>query len=215
MFCVWHAEQLEAYISQSKWTSAISVRCITSASCASAGDALRELDSLGVIRSDPFILISGDVISNMDLKKAITFHQEKRKVDPNTIMTVALKTVQRSGVGARPLLDDLVVGVDATNDQILLFDDHYEKSSVGIPIEIIAEHPCIVLRTDFLDCHIDICSPDLMLQFSDNFDYQVCYNYSASFGVSFNDTFVQDVRHDFIKNEVLNWELGMHIYGYC
>lgn len=29
--------------------------------------------------------------------------------------------------------------------------------------------------TDLLDCHVDICSPELMLQFSDNFDYQVKY----------------------------------------
>ena len=34
-----------------------------------------------------------------------------------------------------------------------------------------------------------------MLQFSDNFDYQ-------------------NIRRDFIRNEVVNWELGMHIYGY-
>ena len=57
---------------------------------------------MGVIRSDPFILISGDVISNMDLKKAIAFHKEKRKVDNNCVMTVALKQVQRVA-GAKPL----------------------------------------------------------------------------------------------------------------
>jgi translation initiation factor eIF-2B subunit epsilon len=53
----------------------------------------------------------------------------------------------------------------------------------------------MVIRTDLLDCNVDICSPEMMLQFSDNFDYQ-------------------DIRKDFIKNEVVNWELGMHVYGY-
>lgn len=71
MVCVWHADFIQRYVNNSKWPSTITVRCINSASCLSAGDALRELDSLGLIRSDPFILISGDVISNMDLKKAI------------------------------------------------------------------------------------------------------------------------------------------------
>ena len=42
---------------------------------------------------------------------------------------------------------------------------------------------------------MDICSPELIMQFSDNFDYQ-------------------DIRKDFIQNEVINWELGMHVYGY-
>lgn len=151
----------------------MTIRCITSASCSSAGDALRELDSLGVIRSDPFILISGDVISNIDLKKAISFHQEKRRQDPNTVMTVALKTVQKCGVGARSHFDDLVVGMDGSSGQILLFDDSYDKCSVNIPTAIIKEHVGISFRYDLLDCHVDICSPDLMLQFSDNFDYQV------------------------------------------
>ena len=36
---------------------------------------------MGVINSDPFILISGDVISNMDLKKAIEFHPDKNPDD--------------------------------------------------------------------------------------------------------------------------------------
>ena len=25
---------------------------------------------------------------------------------------------------------------------------------------------------------------------------------------------LQEIRRDFIQNEVVNWELGMHIYGY-
>ena len=44
------------------------------------------------------------------------------------------------------------------------------------------DHLGLVLRTDLLDCHVDICSPELMVQFSDNFDYQ-------------------DIRRDFIQNE--------------
>jgi len=196
IFCVWHAAILQDYISKAKWSSSISVRCITSTACSSAGDALRELDSMAVIRSDPFILISGDVISNMDLKKAIAFHKEKRKSDPNAIITVSLKPVQSKGAaGARPLFDDLVVALDKGTNQLLLFDDNYHKSDVKLPIQILKEHSGIVYRTDLLDCHVDICSPEFMLQFSDNFDYQ-------------------DIRKDFIRNEVLNWELGMHVYGY-
>jgi hypothetical protein len=43
----------------SKWPNNLLVKCIAMPSCLSAGDALRELDSLGCIRSDPFVLISG------------------------------------------------------------------------------------------------------------------------------------------------------------
>ena len=77
---------------------------------------------------------------------------------------------------------------------------------------VMADHPGVVFRTDLLDCHVDICSPELLLQFSDNFDYQVCSNYF----ICFSDliSICQIIRKHFIKNEVVNWDLGMHIYGY-
>lgn len=107
VFCVWHAAMLEDYIAKSKWPSTISVRCIHSGSCASVGDALREIDKLAIINSDPFILITGDVISNMDLKKAISAHKERRKLDNDAIMTIVLKKVQTTS-GINPILQDLV-----------------------------------------------------------------------------------------------------------
>ena len=172
VFCVWLSDLVQSYISKSKWNLKLDVHCITSSSCLSPGDALRELDSMGVIRSDPFILISGDVISNMDLKKAINFHKEKRRLDPNAIVTVSLKTIDDTA-GTKSVFDDLIAGFDRSNSQLLLFDDSYQKDNVSIPLQILKEHPDILIRKDLLDCHIDICSPEFMLQFSDNFDYQV------------------------------------------
>ena len=79
--------------------------------------------------------------------------------------------------------------------QVVLFENSLKRGAVHVPLEIMADHPGATFRSDLLDCHVDICSPELMLQFSDNFDYQ-------------------NIRRDFIQNEVVNWELGMHIYGY-
>jgi translation initiation factor eIF-2B subunit epsilon len=70
-------------------------------------------------------------------------------------------------------MDDLIVGIDTENSQIILFEDNLKSSSVSLPVELLAEHPNVDFCTDILDCQIDICSPELMLQFSDNFDYQV------------------------------------------
>jgi translation initiation factor eIF-2B subunit epsilon len=92
--------------------------------------------------------------------------------------------------------------MDGESNQILYFDDSISKNTARIPMQIMKNpdsdsrsHPCIEFRSDLLDCHIDICSPELLLQFSDNFDYH-------------------DIRKQFIHNEVVNWELGMHIFGY-
>ncbi|CAN0402928.1 unnamed protein product, partial [Ectocarpus sp. 13 AM-2016] len=35
------------------------------------------------------------------------------------------------------------------------------------------EHGELQLRSDLLDCHVDVCSPEVLVQLSDNFDYQV------------------------------------------
>jgi translation initiation factor eIF-2B subunit epsilon len=173
IFCVWHAEKIQEYVNNSKWPSILTVRCIQSTSCLSAGDALRELDVMNVIRSDPFVLISGDVISNINLKEAIAFHKRKRKEDINNVMTLVLKEVQKTA-GAKPLLDDLVVAMDRATSQIVLFENSHKKGSVKVSLELMAEHPKgLTFSTDLLDCHVDICSPELMVQFSDNFDYQV------------------------------------------
>ena len=194
IFCVWQAKMVREYLSTSKWNTILSVRCITSSACMSPGDALRELDTMGIVRSDPFVLISGDVVSNMNLKRAIEFHKEVRKKDSQAVMTVVMKDVQK-GAGIKPIIDDLVVAFDCCTKQLLLFEDDFRKPSVQLPAEIIKEHPNIEFRTNVLDCHVDICSPELLMQFSDNFDYQ-------------------DIRRHFIENEVLNWELGMHVYSY-
>lgn len=196
IFCAWHAEKIEEYINRSRWPKLLSIRCISSAVCSSAGDALRELDSLNIVRSDPFILISGDVVSNVNLKKAIQFHKQKRKEDINNIMTVVLKKVQKT-TEAKPILDDLVVALNPKTSQMYIFEDCIEKPNIRIPLELMENINTSELSfcVDLLDCHIDICSPELMLLFSDNFDYQ-------------------DIRRDFIRNEVCNFALGKHIYSY-
>jgi hypothetical protein len=236
VFCVWHGDRIQEYVNNSKWPSILSVRCIQSTSCLSAGDALRELDTMNIIRSDPFVLISGDVISNINLKEAIAFHKRKRKEDINNVMTMVLKEVQTTA-GLKPVLDDLVVAMDRSSSQIVLFENAYKKNNVKVSLELMAEHPKgLTFYTDLLDCNVDICSPELMVQFSDNFDYQVrlilfhaclfaCYGggvppsstrylHNITIPIYSHSFSVQDIRRDFIRNEVGNWSLGKHIFGY-
>lgn len=156
----------------SKWQSLLSIKCILSSSCGSVGDALREIDSRGEIRSDPFILVSGDVVSNVNLSKAIDFHKERKKIDSDTAMTVILKKSPQTSP-LRPMLDDLRVAFDRQSCQIVSFDNNCDNDNFSIPLEIVKMHPSIAIRADLLDCHIDICSPEFLNKLSDEFDYQV------------------------------------------
>lgn len=57
------------------------------------------------------------------------------------------------------------------------------------------EHGELQIRSDLLDCHVDVCSPEVLVQISDNFDYQ-------------------DMRQDFVANEAANHELGNKILAH-
>jgi translation initiation factor eIF-2B subunit epsilon len=188
-----HADIVKNYIEKNhkETLSSIKIECISSTTCSSPGDALRELDSLGVIRSDPFIMMTSDTVCNIKLDQVIQFHKDKRKDDPNMIMTTIFRETRSN---SRSVADDLVVAYDSNTSQIVLFENDMKSSFCRLPSEILSDHPSIQFNTSLQDCFIDICSPEVLVQFSDNFDYQ-------------------DIRKDFIRNEVVNFELGMHIYG--
>ncbi len=83
------------------------MKSIISQHCLSAGDALREVYSQSIIESD-FILVTRDVISNMNLAKVMQAHKyaliflfnipsfniffrERREKDKSNIMTMVFK----------------------------------------------------------------------------------------------------------------------------
>ena len=65
------------YHRQSRWIesgSPMNVQTITADTCYSMGDALRDIDAKNLIRSD-FILMYGDVVSNIKLKNTVEEHK--------------------------------------------------------------------------------------------------------------------------------------------
>ena len=97
--------------------------------------------------------------------------------------------------------DDLVVGLDPDNEnRILLFDSDPGRASLPLPTSFFVSHRKIDVRTDMLDTGIDICSPDVLARFSDEFDYR-------------------DIRKQFVHNSVAEEEEGLqnrihaHILG--
>lgn len=57
------------------------------------GAALREVDSRGKIRGD-FILVNGDVVSNIKVEPALIAHKKRREEEKNkdAILTMVFKT---------------------------------------------------------------------------------------------------------------------------
>lgn len=162
----------------SKWYSPSSpfskVELVRSASH-TIGDAMRDLDHRGFLVGD-FLIVYGDVISNLPLEAALAAHRARRAKDKNAIMTMVLReagAVHRTKAQeSRP-----VFVIDPTKDRCLHFEqmhsrEHSEKHFVSIAPDLLAENTELEVRNDLIDCGIDICTPDVLALWSDNFDFQ-------------------------------------------
>ncbi|GMG16501.1 unnamed protein product [Phytophthora fragariaefolia] len=195
LFCTAHAERVERFVArESQVARRLRVTCVSSPSCVTAGDALRELDRRQLVQSNPFVLMSGDVVANVDLPAAVDEHKRRKKADPNCIMTSLFKELRPDfATAVRPLADELVVGLDAQTSQLVLYEDDPQQRSARLATLFLEDHAQLALRSDLLDCYIDVCSPEVLLKFAEDFDYQ-------------------DLRRDFLHNEVQNYELGKKFF---
>ena len=135
---------------------------------------MRNLDNLDLITGD-FLLVSGDVISNMNLEPALVKHRARRQKSKDAIMTMVLREAgvghRTKSKGSRP-----VFVIDPVAERCL----HYEEMGrrrggsryVSLDPELLTSHGEIEVRDDLIDCRIDICALDVLAQWSDNFDFQ-------------------------------------------
>ena len=209
-----HAEMIDQYLKSAGWGEGdagdketkpgqrrrMTTKCVPSASCVSAGEALRLIDHKHVIRSD-FVLVSGDVVTNIDLKDALERHRARRKKEKLAVMTVCLRNVGASVRESRYGDSNLTIAMDAETNKIVHYEEHGSGHSAtklpptSLDASLFGEVKNIRVRTDLMDCHVDICAPEFLMLFTDNFDYQ-------------------HIRRDFIVGTLNERELGNTIYGY-
>ncbi|XP_034039331.1 translation initiation factor eIF-2B subunit epsilon [Thalassophryne amazonica] len=199
VFCCWMANKIKEHLLRSKWcrpTSSNTVHIITSDLYRSLGDVLRDVDAKALVRSD-FVLVYGDVISNIDISQALQEHRYRRKIEKNvSVMTMIFK-VSSPGHKSRCAEDDVIVAVDSKSQRIL----HYQKTQglkkLQFPMNIFhSGSDEFEIRHDLLDCHISICSPQVAELFTDNFDYQT------------QDDFVRGIL---VNEEILGNQIHMHV----
>ena len=175
VYCGAHADQVEAYLTTSRWktpspTSPFASLTLLRTPAASVGDALRDLDKRDLIIGD-FLLVHGDVVSNMLIEPALLRHKARREKDKSAIMTMIVREgrprVRKRDRRGRPVF---VVG---PGDRCLHYEElGAESKHVNIEPDILSANPESDIRTDLRDPRIDICAPDVLSLWSDNFDYQ-------------------------------------------
>uniref|UniRef100_A0A452GWQ5 Translation initiation factor eIF2B subunit epsilon n=1 Tax=Gopherus agassizii TaxID=38772 RepID=A0A452GWQ5_9SAUR len=199
VFCCWKSSEIKEHLHKSKWcrhTSPNKVRIVTSDLYRSLGDVLRDVDAKSLVRSD-FLLVSGDVVSNINVSAALEEHRMRRKLDKNvSVMTMIFKE-SSPGHRARCQEDDIILAMDSTTNRVLHYQRTQELKRFRFPMSLFQSNiEMVEVRHDLLDCHISICSPQVAELFTDNFDYQT------------RDDFVRGLL---VNEEVLGNQIHMHV----
>lgn len=200
LICSSHANLVDEYIENSKWSlpwSPFKVVTIMSPEARSVGDVMRDLDNRGMITGD-FILISGDVVTNVDFNKMLEFHRKMHAQDKDHIATMCLS--KASQYYKTRTYEPAAFILEKGNNRCIYYQDlplvsSKEKPSVEIDPELLEGVDEFVIRNDLIDCRIDICTPHVPPIFQENFDYQL-------------------LRTDFVKGVISSDILGKHIYAY-
>ena len=164
-----HCDSLETYIHSSKWHASafkdIKVRkCLGT----SVGDVMRDVDQQDFIKTD-FVVVSGDIVTNVTLEDALRAHKARREKSKDAVMTMLLRQDWRRRGQKGPKATFVV---EPLRSRCL----HYEEVSPGAKLEVdrdILKQPEIDIRQDLFDCRIDICSPDVLGLWTDNFDQKL------------------------------------------
>lgn len=141
----------------------------------SIGDCLREVYKENLIQSD-FILIRGLTITNFCLEKAFKFHMEIKKADKNAAMTSLFKSLKNE-YGVKTVYDDNIIVIDKNTKQLLQYEsiDGLDRVKLNSNIKFDlrpGKSREFEVKTNYLDTFIDICSPEVLNHFTDNFDYK-------------------------------------------
>lgn len=181
IYCGAHTTEVERYIQDSKWyppTSPVSpfnILEIVKTTARSVGDALRDLDARDLITGD-FLLVHGDLVSNLPIDEALAKHRARRIADKNAIMTMVLRAGGLQDHRTKSQGITPVFVVDLTKNRCLHYEEMHPLQAnkyVNIDPDLLSAHSEMEIRTDLIDCGIDICTPDVLALWAESFDYEV------------------------------------------
>lgn len=121
-----------------------------------------------------FIVVYGDVVSNISIEPALREHQARRVTDKNAFMTMVLRQGGKTTHSGGPFTPIFVT--DPSKKRCLQYEQisaKYKAHSMLLDEDIWqsgAEE--LEIRHDLVDCGIDICTPEVLALWSDNFDYE-------------------------------------------
>ncbi|KAH7154889.1 nucleotide-diphospho-sugar transferase [Dactylonectria estremocensis] len=204
VYCGAHTDQVEDYISRSRWSTASRtcpfsvLQFVRVSDARSVGDVLRDMDKRSLVDGD-FILVHGDLVSNMMLGGALAAHRKRRETSAANIMTMVLRSGGEEEHRTKTNGITPIFVVDTKTQRCLHYDemsplnsDRYMSLDPAVVDELSTEFE---IRSDLIDAQIDICTPEVLALWSESFDYEL-------------------PRRNFLHGVLKDWELnGKMIYA--
>ncbi|KAI5466453.1 nucleotide-diphospho-sugar transferase [Mariannaea sp. PMI_226] len=204
IYCGAHTEQVEEYINYSRWSPASRtcpfsvLQFVRVSDARSVGDVLRDMDKRSLVDGD-FILVHGDLVSNVMLGGALAAHRKRREANAANIMTMVLRSGGQEAHRTKTNGITPIFVVDSKTQRCLHYDemspissDHWVSLDPTIVDELSTEFE---IRADLIDAQIDICTPEVLALWSESFDYEL-------------------PRRNFLHGVLKDWELnGKAIYA--
>eukprot|EP00123_Amoebidium_parasiticum_P018232 comp24137_c0_seq1/m.43888 comp24137_c0_seq1/g.43888 ORF comp24137_c0_seq1/g.43888 comp24137_c0_seq1/m.43888 type:complete len:666 (-) comp24137_c0_seq1:679-2676(-) len=213
VFCCSHADKITDYLGESRWESRASPTKVHVVECPQAinnGDILREIFNKSIFRSD-FVLVTSDVLSNLQFGDVVRAHRARGKADKRNVMTVVFKE-RHPQHKTRSKEDSLVVALEPKTGEVLEYRPQGWRTRLGrtFPLELFEKSSQVDVRADLVDCHIYICSPQVPALFSDNFDYQDVPNFIR--GLLDDDVRGDHVHSHIIQNDYASRVINPKMY---
>ena len=153
---------------------------------------MRELDARNCIESDSFLLVDSGTISNLDLSAVWAEHEQRQKESSYNIMTSIFSHVP---INQDSLANRELALIHNEDNRILAYNDIKDSNTFSVMTTSLLENKKVAVRFDIAQSGIHICSKEVLVHFSDNYDYK-------------------DVYDDYLSKEVDNIEFGYCYYVY-
>jgi translation initiation factor eIF-2B subunit epsilon len=182
VYCGRHIDQVEDYIYNSpRWRPGnrispfSSLEFIRVSDAHSVGDFLRDLDKRGLISAD-FVLVHGDLVANISLDAALAKHRARREANREAIMTVVLRSAGEEDHRTKTHGITPHFVIEPSTNRCLHYEETHPLQSdhyLTLDPTLLEDHAALEIRSDLIDCGIDICTPDVLALWSESFDYEL------------------------------------------
>lgn len=152
------------------------VTTLSSSTWTGEGDAIRDVESRDGMRPvDDFVVVRQGTVFNIDVAKLVAAHKQRKEADRNWLIT----TTFRKGAGSAS--SGLIIGVDSATGTLLKYAEDMDER--GFAIDVHAENSGLLgggtveICANVLDVGLDVCAPDFLLEFRENFYYDTVRAY--------------------------------------